>query len=661
LQNVTPHSITVMWETLEPVIGTVEFGTDGKFVYKASEQDSVKIHEVHLTGLKPGTSYDYRVCYGDTILPAAHFETAPVPGTRDWRLVVYGDNRSNPNTHKKNVQQILALHPGIILNSGDLVARGSVYEQWKTQFFDPLRGLAEHITLFPCLGNHEQNADHYYNYMSLPNENNEVYYSFDYANAHIISLNSNEEDSPFELGRPQTQWLIQDLEKNQDAEWRIVFFHHPLFRCHPTRGVEPQRWVWQPIFDRYKVDLVVCGHDHYYQRSYAIGNYTGEPRSGVYHLISGGGGANTYPIIPAVHAAFRKRIHHVTVIDIMDDRMVGRAVDIDGNTFDAFILDKQVVNSPEEFVAYEIYQLERDLDKAVEGLPLLDRRDGVASINTALQLNNPFQVPVRMVVKWNSANGWEVTPQEEERLLEPGLSFAIPIVARGKVSPADPVPSLSLMFSKPDGEKAFRNDQISVLPLKFWHDGSKKVTTVSLAHSKLIDDYTMKLPMPLRTLEGAVLTYQNITDGHPKDGLSLGTVRMSGKVSGVNLNSRDYRGQANLHATRLDIRISGVPQLMNIRVRTRSRDMHKKVCAGRFEVMSMPQVFNRKAEEQLDENDFYGEWEDQRDGKRPVQGTLIITAYTPEAIAGECDLKIQEADGTSTVVKAKFKVPMQLD
>ena len=297
LQNVKTDGITIMWETLTPVVGTVEFGINAQFNHRVSEAGTVKIHEIHLTGLQPGTHYDYRVRYRDHILPPAHFETAPPLGTPVWRLVVYGDNRSNPDTHKKNVEQIMKLHPGIILNSGDLVARGSVYEQWKTQFFDPLRGLAEHITLFPCLGNHEQNADHYYNYMSLPDENGEVYYSFDYANAHIISLNSNEKDSPFERGQPQTEWLIDDLSKNQDDEWRIVFFHHPLFRCHPTRGVDPHRWVWQPIFDEYHVDLVVCGHDHYYQRTYAIGNYRDAPRRGVYHLISGGGGANTYPII----------------------------------------------------------------------------------------------------------------------------------------------------------------------------------------------------------------------------------------------------------------------------------------------------------------------------------------------------------------------------
>ena len=470
LQNVTPAGITVMWETREPVIGTIEYGVDGRFNERASETAPAKIHEVRLTGLMEGKTYDYRVRYGKVVLPAARFTTAPTPGTKNWRFVVYGDSRTNPDTHAKNVRQILSLKPGFVLNTGDLVSQGKVYEQWKEQYFDPLRGLAEHVPLFPCLGNHEQNADHYYNYISVPDENHESYYSFDYANAHIISLNSNSKDAPFEHGQAQTEWLIKDLEAHGDAQWKIVFFHHPLFRCHPTRGITQQRWVWQPIFDKYGVDLVFNGHDHYYQRTYAIGNYTGENRRGVYHVISGGGGAGTYPVVPKIHAAARRRVHHVTVLDVMDDRMVGRAIDIDGNVFDAFVVDKEAENSPEEYMSYEIYQIERDLSAAILKMPVMALRKGRARIDTTLSVANPFEVPIRLSFTWQSTNRWTVSPQREIALLNPGEPIRIPI--RASCSSADPfpVPTATLHFARPDGEKAFRNDEIVFHPLKVWPD-----------------------------------------------------------------------------------------------------------------------------------------------------------------------------------------------
>ena len=464
LQNVTPTSITVMWETTGVIVGPVEFGEHDRFDREATDSRPRTIHEVHLTGLDPATTYSYRVRFGDQVLSPASFTTAPPPGTENWRMVVYGDNRSNPDTHARNVEQIMKLDPGLVINSGDLVAAGSRYEQWKTQYFDPLRGLAEHVALFPCLGNHEQNAAHYYNYHSLPDDQGEVYYSFDYANAHFIALNSNAQDAPFQLGDPQTEWLIADLEAHRDATWTFVFFHHPLFRAHATRGITPQRWVWQPIFDEYGVDLVITGHDHYYMRSHAIGDYRGEPRRGGYHLISGGGGAPTYPMTPKTHAAARQRTHHVTAIDITGNRLVGRGIDLDGNEFDTFVIDQDVVNPPDEFVAYEIFELERDLRAAVLELPVVEIDDRV-NIDETVRVPNPFDVPLQTTVTWRETDGW-VVPPPETVVLEPGSMLEIPVRARFTGADIYPLPTVTLEFRGPDGRQVFRNDTVRVEPLR---------------------------------------------------------------------------------------------------------------------------------------------------------------------------------------------------
>jgi 3',5'-cyclic AMP phosphodiesterase CpdA len=463
---VTPTSITVMWETTGVIVGTVEFGEHDRFDREATDSRPRTIHEVHLTGLDPATTYTYRVRFGDQVLSPASFTTAPPPGTENWRMVVYGDNRSNPDTHARNVEQIMKLDPGLVINSGDLVAAGSRYEQWKTQYFDPLRGLAEHVALFPCLGNHEQNAAHYYNYHSLPDDQGEVYYSFDYANAHFIALNSNAQDAPFQLGDPQTEWLIADLEAHRDATWTFVFFHHPLFRAHATRGITPQRWVWQPIFDEYGVDLVISGHDHYYMRSHAIGDYRGEPRRGVYHLISGGGGAPTYPMTPKVHAAARQRTHHVTAIDITGNRLVGRGIDLDGNEFDTFVIDQHLVNPPDEFVAYEIFELERDLRAAVLELPVVEVEvDDRVDIDETVRVPNPFDVPLQTTVTWRETDGWAVPPPETA-VLAPGSMLEIPVRARFTGADIYPLPTVMLEFRAPDGRQVFRNDTVRVEPLR---------------------------------------------------------------------------------------------------------------------------------------------------------------------------------------------------
>ena len=199
-----------------------------------------------------------------------------------------------------------------------------------------------------------------------------------------------------------------------------------------------------------------------------IGNYEGKPRRGVFHLISGGGGANTYPMVPKTHAAFRRRVHHVTAIDVMDDRLVGRAIDIDGNTFDAFVVDQQAVNSPEEFISYEIFELERDLGRAIRESPVIETNEQGARVDSVLTVPNPFHVPVAATFGWRGTNGWKVEPEELHMLLEPGQPLKLPVRAEGTAQDLYPVPAAILKFRATDGEKAFRNDVVEFSPLKVW-------------------------------------------------------------------------------------------------------------------------------------------------------------------------------------------------
>ena len=260
--------------------------------------------------------------------------------------------------------------------------------------------------------------------------------------------------------------MIADLEAHRDATWTFVFFYRPLFRAHATRGVTPQRWVWQPIFDEYGVDLVISGHDHYYMRSHPIGTYRGEPGRGVYHLISGGGGAPTYPMAPKAHAVAQRRVHHITAIDVTGDRLVGRGIDLDGNEFDRFVIDQQAVHTPDEFTAYEIFEIERDLRAAVLELPVVEVANRGVEIAETLRVPNPFDVPIRATVTWHETDGWVVPPDQAGAVLEPGATLDIPIRARTTGGDVYPLPTATLTFRRPDGDRAFRNDTVHFEPLR---------------------------------------------------------------------------------------------------------------------------------------------------------------------------------------------------
>ncbi len=218
------------------------------------------------------------------------------------------------------------------------------------------------------------------------------------------------------------------------------------------------------------VDLVVNGHDHYYQRTYAIGNYQGKPSRGIYHLISGGGGAPNYPIVPKVHAANRRSVHHITVMDFQGDRIIGRAIDDEGNVFDAFVYDKEAENSPEEFISYEVFEIERDLSNAIMNLPI-EEFESKVKISHTLEIENPFSHPLQMTFSWAPTNNW-VTNEPKTEIIKPGQSIKIEYLATTEVERIYPMPTVRLHFETPEGKMAFKNSTIEFNPIRI---GKKKL------------------------------------------------------------------------------------------------------------------------------------------------------------------------------------------
>ncbi|HOE12662.1 MAG TPA: metallophosphoesterase [bacterium] len=461
LQNIKSDGVTIMWETLSPSVGKVVYGEDELSMAAAETQPRI-IHEVTLTDLKPGSAYRYRCSWEDQLSPSAQFQTAPAEGTRQCRIVLYGDSRTNRDVHKRIATLIARESPDLVLHAGDLVTSGMVREQWKREFFDPISPFAASTTWFTVPGNHEQESENYYNYVSLPG--NEMWWSTDYANVHIIGLDSclpGGEDSE------QYKWLVQDIQKNRQ-EWTIVLFHHPLFNVHPTRPMPDFKWTWQSLFQEYGVDLAVSGHDHHYHRTYPIGAVLREPQRGVMHITTGGGGAPLYPVVGRPYSAFQRSCHHFVVLDVGGDRIVGRVIDIEGKGIDSFILDKQSLVSPEEYVSYESLVLDRDLRQAADEIfPVLVGRRG-RETEVHLQTKTQFQVPIVVVGRWLGGNLWKINPAEFRLPLEPGQDLDLRCTAQAERENVYPLPTLDLVVNVAPTVKnvGFRNRSLWVHPLK---------------------------------------------------------------------------------------------------------------------------------------------------------------------------------------------------
>ena len=81
------------------------------------------------------------------------------------------------------------------------------------------------------------------------------------------------------MQKEQLDWLEKELASS-DSDWKIAFFHHPLYSSGEKHGSDDQlRAQIEPLFLKHGVDLVFTGHEHFYERL--------KPQNGIHYIISG--------------------------------------------------------------------------------------------------------------------------------------------------------------------------------------------------------------------------------------------------------------------------------------------------------------------------------------------------------------------------------------
>ncbi len=331
LQNASPRSVTVMWESPRSTAATVIVHDRGNL--RRIDVPARGRQEVVVDGLAPASRYRYEVIAGEDHaegeLTTAPEIGAPVPLT----FVVFGDTRSSSDAHRRIVERVRTEVPDFVLGTGDLVDEGHDQRQWQT-FFDVEGPLLRDNVFFPSLGNHDRQgrgrtADNYRQWFSLPDNGAEPErsYAFTWGVARFLILDSNA--NSFAL-TDQTEWLERELAAaRQDPRLIHIFvvMHHPPFSISLHGGQRDLRERWTPLFERYGVTAVFSGHDHVYSRA-EVG--------GVRYIVSGGGGAPLYPrsrhpsAIDLAAVKRFERVNHFLRVHVVGGLVEVTAVRVDG-------------------------------------------------------------------------------------------------------------------------------------------------------------------------------------------------------------------------------------------------------------------------------------------------------------------------------------------
>ncbi|MBL8853491.1 MAG: metallophosphoesterase [Planctomycetaceae bacterium] len=351
LQFGTPTGMSVVWQTTMPATSEIHWGTTIECDQVAPTTANGEIYTGRIEGLEPNTQYFYRVVSttadGKKLeSDPSTFQTAFGPGT-PVTFAVISDTQKNPKVAGAIAEHAWAQRPHFLLLPGDLVDQGKKDSDWREEFFPSLNPLISRIPLFPVLGNHEQNAKNYFDYMALPDP--EYYYTFSYGDADFFVIDSNRKVDP---ESEQYRWLEEKLAASK-ATWKFVSHHHPPYSSdendygdlwktnQSTRGDLRARQL-VPLYEKYGVDIVWTGHIHSYERTWPIKDGQAVSAGGTIYMITGGGGGGLEtpgPYRPFFQNNVR-RTHHYVMVHIQDKTLELRAFTLEDQLFDTVRLQK---------------------------------------------------------------------------------------------------------------------------------------------------------------------------------------------------------------------------------------------------------------------------------------------------------------------------------
>lgn len=238
-----------------------------------SDLSTAKYHSVTLQGLNPSTDYNYRVGDGVNWGEWSRFRTAS-NAAEPFEFLYFGDAQTNIAEHCAHMFQTALRHAPrarFLVHAGDLINNYNNDAQWG-EWHRAMSFVSRALPSIPTPGNHEYGnyeggrmlTKHWATQFTLPTQSpkafHEAAYYVDYQGLRVISLDSNR------VTPEQTNWLEDTLKENKN-KWTILTFHHPVLSAAKGRDNEMLRETWKPLIDKYKVDMVLTGHDHTYARS----------------------------------------------------------------------------------------------------------------------------------------------------------------------------------------------------------------------------------------------------------------------------------------------------------------------------------------------------------------------------------------------------------
>jgi hypothetical protein len=194
------------------------------------------------------------------------------------KFAVIGDSGTGDRPQFEVADQMLRFHGKFpfdrVIMLGDNIYGGQTAQDLDRKFAQPYKGLlAAGVAFYAALGNHDSQENRQYPLFHMGGER---YYTYSTKNVRFFVLDTDQ------LDPKQLAWFEGALKASRE-DWKVCYFHHPLYSDGGTHGSDVSlRVVLEPLFVAYGVTVVFSGHDHLYERL--------TPQKGVTYFVSGAAG-----------------------------------------------------------------------------------------------------------------------------------------------------------------------------------------------------------------------------------------------------------------------------------------------------------------------------------------------------------------------------------
>jgi len=215
-----------------------------------------------------------------------------------------------------------------VLLLGDNLYGSERPRDYSRKFEEPYKPLLEAgVKFYAVLGNHDDPSQRNYKQFNM---NGERYYTFKpglRSNVRFFALDSNYMDPK------QLEWFEKELAAS-GSDWKIAFFHHPPYASGMHGSDEILKAQLEPLFVKYGVNVVLTGHEHFYERI--------KPQKGVQYFVMGNSAKLRQGDIDptGLTAVGYDRGFAFMLVEIVGDEMYYQTITERGQTVDSGVVKK---------------------------------------------------------------------------------------------------------------------------------------------------------------------------------------------------------------------------------------------------------------------------------------------------------------------------------